>query len=191
MASAKIKAIAFIFGLTLAGPAAGNSASSDDVAMKLSEARSIAEMDEAIGGFVRKEIDRVNGLSDLLRDGQTPERKARACRVLGFIRSSRAAQVLIEKVLLEIEPSAPTEAGYQPQRYPCQEALVKIGKSIEIKLVQALAATREPTTRRALLNVLCEIDGPGDAVALLERALENAVGDGRRNLEAALGESPK
>ena len=83
-----------------------------------------------------------------------------------------------------MEVEAPDEYTKRPLwgRYPCQEALAKIGKPSEWRLIEILSRTEREEVKAAALKVIQDIEGWRGAV--FARLLQNF--SRRRGSQAAL-----
>jgi hypothetical protein len=129
--------------------------------------------------------------SAFLREAKTREAKIRACFLIGEIRNPRATNVLIENILVTAD--VPTHYTRIPLwgPYPCQDALAKIGKPAEWRLIQLLSGTESNEMKAGALKVIQHIEGWRGAVLVLEEAWEKAGVHERKNLTPILERARK
>jgi hypothetical protein len=181
-----IGATSLLVATSLAAFVVGAAQQSSQIVKALRGAGSEAEMDRAVGQFAEAHSALVHEVGGLLTETKTPGLKVRACFVLGMTRSPQAVGYLIENIAVQAD--VPERYTSLPLwgRYPCQEALARIGKPAERSLFAVLSRSGDVELRASILKVLELIEGRRGAVLVLEEALERAEGDERKSLEAAL-----
>lgn len=157
----------------------------------LRQAKSEAEMDQAIEDFSRSNVRLVDDLVAFLQETKTQETKTRVCFLLGEMRNPRSTRPLIENILVKAEvPETYTKEPLWGAN-PCQEALAKIGKPAEWQLIEILTGNEREEVKAAALKVIQKIEGWRGAVFVLEQSWEKAALDKREELGKALERARK
>jgi hypothetical protein len=176
----------------LAALVSGEAEKPCQIVESLREAKSEAEMDEEINRFARQKLALVQDLISLLRETRRSSVRVRACYLLGELRDPRATRALADHLLLEADVPAAITKRPRWGPFPCQEALIKIGKPVESQLMKILAdPSRAEAMKAAALHVLQSIEGWRGAVYVLEQELEGADSAAREGLEKALVQARK
>lgn len=157
----------------------------------LRQAKTEQEMDRVIADFNQSNLNLIQNLSSFLNEAKSQESKVRACFLLGEIRNPRATRVLLDNLFVEAD--VPTQNTRIPLwgRYPCQDALAKIGKPTEHTLLELLSSSASDQAKNAALKILQHIEGWRGAVFVLEQAWERAGLEERKGLEKALQQAKK
>jgi len=179
----RLRLTCIIVAATLALPpnrcAAGDLGS---VAADLRRAKTEAELDAVANGVSKERAAMVTRLGGLLKNGAAKALKVRACFLLGQFHGTEALDQLVDNIDLEAESPRPSAWG----KYPCEEAVAKLGVGIQPSLLERLAKTEAAAPREQLVRVLVSLHGAPEATEVLRQAMVEQGGERAARLAAAL-----
>ena len=179
----RLRLTSLIVAATLALPpsrcAAGDLGS---VAADLRRAKTEAELDAVANGVSKERATMVARLGGLLKSGAAKALKVRVCFLLGQFHGTEALDQLVDNIDLEAESPRPSAWG----KYPCEEAVAKLGVGIQPSLLERLAKTDAAAPREQLVRVLVSLDGAPEATEVLRQAMVEQGGERAARLAAAL-----
>jgi hypothetical protein len=151
----------------------------------LQNARSVQDLDDAVGWAEHRRHEVAGKWIDLLRRTSSAEVKTRACFLLGSFGATEAIPVLIQNI--RVTPAI-REFSMIPAwgSWPCETALYDLGTSAEKPLLDLLAETDIATTRDSAVQVLIGLRGRCGAAELVRKALVGQGGSRAKWLKEAV-----
>jgi HEAT repeat protein len=185
----KAAAALSVIGFSLA--ALGAAPNEARVVQELRNATSEAAMDQVIADFNQSRVNLINDLVRLLREAPSAEKKGRVCFVLGEVDNGRSVRPLIENLLVEVSVDEASTRRPLWGKFPCQDALAKMGKPAEFQLIDILSNSESESVRAGAFDVLRKIEGWRGTIFVLEQAVDGAEIGQRGRLEKALEKARK
>lgn len=132
-----------------------------DFAMKLRQAQTLDEFEEATIQALEKRSEFIRSLIRMLRGNPEKERMIRICYLLGEYRATEAIWDLSKHIKLEDKTTGKLKKYPRWSRYPAQEALIKCGfRSIQY-MIKNLETSEDEQVRKLSAMVIWQVIGEG------------------------------
>lgn len=155
---------------------------SKSLAERLRHAGSDEELDHVVAKAEEERIMMAASLSRLLETTESDALRKRVCYLIGIYRLGRATSDVIRFIDLD-DTDRPAELDRISRwfRYPCAEALSRIGSPAERHLLDAVATTEDACRRDLILHAILDLGGSLDEVReKLEGQMEDTKEEERR-----------
>ena len=129
-------------------------------------------------------------LSRLLKEKVSEENRAKmasAIKIAGTIRAEELSEELVQQIDFLEFGEVIVHRMFSPRRdYIVVDALVRIGNPSIKPVMERLPTETKPLNRLLLVTVIKEVEGAEIGKLILEKAVQQAEGKNKENLEAAL-----